>query len=62
MVEKAKEEGIEAEALELETLEVEGQLVEAEVKVEPETALDRERIAARQRLHETEVRRYLAGR
>ncbi|HUV56617.1 MAG TPA: hypothetical protein VMV84_05225 [Dehalococcoidales bacterium] len=35
MVEKAKEEGVEAEeALELETLEVETQLVEAAVKVE----------------------------
>ena len=50
------------EELEMETLEVETQLVEAEIKVEPETALDRERIAARQRLQEAEVRRYLASR
>ena len=62
MVEKVKEEEVETEEeLELETLEVETQLVEAEVKEEL-TAFERERIAARQRTHEEEVRRYLASR
>ena len=62
MVEKAKEEGVEAEeALELETLEVETQLVEAEVKVEPKRVLSPEQIASFQRAHEIKVAKFLAG-